>query len=164
MPESQHLEYKRELFADRLEITSTGGILQGLTESEFFEGFSMPRNKELMRIFRDLDMVEHLGSGVPRILKAYPKFCFRFTNNFIRMSFPSSEKTSGKSAVKSAVKTPDQVLEVLGNHPDFTLQEVATHINKSLSLVEKTAAKLRKAGKLKYVGPQKGGHWKILKP
>ena len=43
----------------------------GMTVDEFFEGYSFPRNKELMRVFKDLDLVEHLGSGVPRILTAY---------------------------------------------------------------------------------------------
>ena len=55
-----------------------------MTEKEFFEGYSVPRNKELMRVFRDLDLVEHLGSGIPRILRAYGKDCFRFTENFLR--------------------------------------------------------------------------------
>lgn len=53
-----------------------------MTEKEFFEGYSVPRNKELMRVFRDL--VEHLGSGIPRILRAYGRDCFRFTENFLR--------------------------------------------------------------------------------
>ena len=44
-----------------------------------------------MRIFRDLDLVEHLGSGVPRILRSYGKECFKFTENFLRMIFPVSE-------------------------------------------------------------------------
>lgn len=42
---------KFELFADRLEITSTGSIPQGMCEAEFFEGYSIPRNKELMRFY-----------------------------------------------------------------------------------------------------------------
>jgi predicted HTH transcriptional regulator len=79
---------KFELFSDRLEITSTGSIPQGMRESEFFEGYSILRNKELMRIFRDLEMVEYLGSGMPRILRTYPKECFRLTENFTRMIFP----------------------------------------------------------------------------
>ena len=44
--------------------------------------------KELMRVFRDLDMVEHLGSGIPRILRTYPPDCFEFTENFVRTVFP----------------------------------------------------------------------------
>jgi len=79
---------KFEFFDDRIEITSFGSLPQGMTEKEFFEGYSIPRNKELMRIFRDLDLVEHLGSGVPRILRSYGKECFKFTENFLRMTFP----------------------------------------------------------------------------
>jgi predicted HTH transcriptional regulator len=73
---------KFEFFDDRIEITSFGSLPQGMTEKEFFEGYSIPRNKELMRVFRDLDLVEHLGSGVPRILRSYGKECFKFTENF----------------------------------------------------------------------------------
>ena len=64
---------KFELFSDRLEITSAGAIPPGVAQEEFFQGYSMPRNKILMRVFKDLDMVEYLGSGMPRILKFYPK-------------------------------------------------------------------------------------------
>jgi ATP-dependent DNA helicase RecG len=79
---------KFEIFPDRIEITSAGGLPEGLSQEEFFEGFSVPRNKELMRVFKDLGMVEQLGSGVPRILESYKRECFTFTDNFLRMTFP----------------------------------------------------------------------------
>jgi predicted HTH transcriptional regulator len=44
----------------------------------------------MMRIFKDLELVEHLGSGIPRILEVYPQECFRFTENFLRMTFPNA--------------------------------------------------------------------------
>ena len=69
-------------------ITSAGGLPQGLSHQEFFEGFSVPRNKEIMRIFKDLNLVEQLGSGIPRILATYGKDCFQFSDNFLRMTFP----------------------------------------------------------------------------
>ena len=74
---------KFEIFNDRIKITSTGSLSEGLSESEFFEGFSVPRNKELMRIYKDLDLVEQLGSGIPRILESYGKECFHFSDNFL---------------------------------------------------------------------------------
>jgi len=43
-----------------------------------------------MRIFRDMDLVEQLGSSVPRILQACGKECFYFSDNFIR-TFPQGE-------------------------------------------------------------------------
>lgn len=41
-----------------------------------------------MRIFKDLGMVEQLGSGMPRILKVYPKECFKISSNFLRITLP----------------------------------------------------------------------------
>jgi len=70
-----------------LKITSYGSLPEGMSKAEFFSGGSNPRNKELMRIFRDLEMVEYLGSGIPRILKAYSKGSFVFMDNYTRMIF-----------------------------------------------------------------------------
>lgn len=87
---------KFEFFDDRFEITSYGSLPEGLSEEDFFAGVSMPRNKEIMRIFKDLELVEHLGSGVPRILQSYGRENFHFLDNFIRMSFPIVEQVGTK--------------------------------------------------------------------
>ncbi|MFC7524756.1 Fic family protein [Parapedobacter sp. GCM10030251] len=47
-----------------------------------------------MRVYRDLELVAQLGSGVPRILESYGRECFRFMGNFIRMTFPASESVT----------------------------------------------------------------------
>ena len=104
---------KFEFFNDRIEITSFGSLPQGMTEKEFFEGYSVPRNKELMRVFRDLDLVEHLGSGVPRILRSYGKECFKFTENFLRMIFPATEQVTAQ--VTAQVK---ELIEILSKEMD----------------------------------------------
>ena len=66
-----------EMYPDRLEITSNGGLGYFGTEEEFFRGRSNPKNRELMRIFKDLGYVEEMGSGVHRILEKYPKICLK---------------------------------------------------------------------------------------
>ncbi|MFI3327241.1 MAG: putative DNA binding domain-containing protein, partial [Clostridia bacterium] len=43
-----------EIFSDRIVITSYGGLLNGLSEEDFFNCRSMPRNRELMRVFKDV--------------------------------------------------------------------------------------------------------------
>lgn len=45
----------------------------------------------------------------------------------------------------------------------MTLAEVAAEVGKSLRAVELASSRLVKEGRLKYVGPQKGGHWEVLK-
>lgn len=61
------------------------------------------------------------------------------------------------------LKTPMEILQCLQAEPTMTLAEVATAISKSLSAVARASAKLVKDGKLRHVGPQKGGHWEVLK-
>jgi ATP-dependent DNA helicase RecG len=74
-----------EIYSDRLSITSYGGLVQGLSKEEFFAGRSMPRNRELMRVYRDLRLVEQLGSGIHRILKVYDQSVFKISDNFLEI-------------------------------------------------------------------------------
>lgn len=164
---------KFELFADRLEITSTGGMPQGVTREEFFQGYSIPRNKELMRIFRDLDMVEYLGSGMPRILRAYSQEVFHFTENFIRIVLPSAKPEDGQrvgekvgTTQKTTQKkktTPQQIIALLRENPEMSRRELAEQI-KGISEdgIKYQLDRLKTAGIIKRVGPDKGGHWEVL--
>jgi len=148
---------KFEIFPDRLEITSYGGLFEGMSKNDFFSGLSLPKNKELMRIFRDLDMVEQLGSGVPRILRTYTKDCFVFGNSYTRMVFPISGDS--KSSVKSSVK----IFNLLKENKHITIPEIAQEIKLSTRAVEKQIAKLKEQKKIKRVCPDKGGYWEIMK-
>ena len=103
---------KFEIFPDRLEITSAGRLPESLTKEEFFNGISIPRNKELMRIYRDVKLVESLGSGIPRILRAYGEDCFKFTDNFIRITLPITAHEGTKSAPSRHQVGTKSVLEI----------------------------------------------------
>jgi ATP-dependent DNA helicase RecG len=46
--------------------------------------------------------------------------------------------------------------------PQMTLAEVAAVVGRSVRAVEMASGKLVKAGRLRFVGPQKGGHWEVL--
>ena len=98
---------KFEIFKDRLVITSCGGLPYGISQEEFFSGTSIPRNKELMRIFRDVELVEHLGSGIPRILQSYPKDVFKFMDNTLRVIFPIEEDLQALMEEETQTNTQD---------------------------------------------------------
>ena len=72
-----------EIFSDRMEFTSYGGLIQGQSKEDFFSCSSMPRNRELMRVFKDVGLVEQLGSGMSRILQFYDKSIFEISDYFI---------------------------------------------------------------------------------
>jgi len=40
-----------------------------------------------------MELVEQLGSGIPRILQFYDRECFYFSDNYVRMSFPAEQVT-----------------------------------------------------------------------
>ncbi len=105
-----------ELYSDRIEITSGGGLPQELSKEEFLEGVTAPRNKELIRVFKDVDLIENIGSGVLRILDAYDKSCFIFMDHFLRVSFKYKEnpfeyedKTDKKTTKKTDKKTTKKI-------------------------------------------------------
>ncbi len=45
--------------------------------------------------------------------------------------------------------------------PELTLADVAQEIGLTRRAVDMASSKLVKEGHLKYVGPQKGGHWEV---
>ena len=115
---------KFEIFKDRLVITSCGGLPYGISQEEFFSGTSIPRNKELMRIFRDVELVEHLGSGIPRILQSYSKESFKFMENTLRVIFPIDEDLQALME-EEAQATPQVPRKYPASTPQDTAQDTA---------------------------------------
>ena len=141
-----------ELYSDRIEITSAGGLPQELSQEEFLEGVTAPRNKELIRVFKDVDLIENIGSGVLRILDAYDKSCFKFMDHFLRVSFKYKEnpfeydeKTDKKTTKKTDKKTTKKIKvkpqekDVLNFCKDAkTLKEITTYFGfKDISTFKK---------------------------
>ena len=58
------------IYDDRLEVTSPGGLYNGLTYEEIMNGHSKLRNKIIANIFGQMGLVEAWGSGIKRIFNA----------------------------------------------------------------------------------------------
>ena len=56
------------LFDDRLEVTSPGRLFGGLSIEEIREGQSRPRNRAIASAFSAMKIIEHWGSGIPRVI------------------------------------------------------------------------------------------------
>ncbi len=165
---------KFEIFPDRIEITSSGGLPSGLNQDEFFEGYSVPRNKELMRVFKDLGMVEQLGSGVPRILESYGKECFSFSDHFLRMSFPVSGghvgqvgsqeggQAGGQVGGQEEILTGRQkeVLELIKADPGISRKQLSEKLGINQSAVQKHIDALKKKGVI-HRESETTGYWII---
>ena len=56
------------VYDDRLEITSPGKLPMGQTIERMKEGYSKIRNEALAYAFSYMNLIEHWGSGIPRII------------------------------------------------------------------------------------------------
>jgi ATP-dependent DNA helicase RecG len=73
-------------------------------------------------------------------------------------------KTTQKTTQKSAQKTTQKILATLAVNPMFTRREIAKSLGDiSENGVKYHLEKLKASGHIRRVGPDKGGHWEILK-
>ncbi len=59
------------LYADRLEFTSIGGLVSGVSLKDVTMGISVCRNAKLANVFYRLELIEAYGTGIIKIMEAY---------------------------------------------------------------------------------------------
>ncbi|HCU01580.1 TPA: hypothetical protein DIC62_02150, partial [Candidatus Nomurabacteria bacterium] len=57
----------------------------------------------------------------------------------------------------------EKILKFIQLNKNITISELAEELMISSTAVENNLAKLKKEGRIKRVGPDKGGYWKIIK-
>ncbi|RZB31346.1 MAG: hypothetical protein SRB2_04871 [Desulfobacteraceae bacterium Eth-SRB2] len=111
-------------------------------------------------IAKGLLLYRGLGSGIKRALEAWPEIDFAddrdgclFTATVHRKAVKSSGKTSGK--------TKEHIIALLRELSAATIPELADKFGVTTRAVEKQIAKLKESGRLRRIGPAKGGHWEV---
>jgi predicted HTH transcriptional regulator len=61
------------IFSNRIEITNPGGLPYGQTMALALSGVSKMRNRVIGRLFREVKLIEQLGTGLKRIISVYEK-------------------------------------------------------------------------------------------
>ncbi len=59
------------LYSDRLEIISLGGLIPGLSLEAAMLGVSQPRNEKLANLFYRMKLIEAYGTGISKIISCY---------------------------------------------------------------------------------------------
>ena len=119
------------------------------------------QHAEWKESWRDDYFIESWGRGIEstrdaRTAVGAPVPGFQCDSAGFRIEFPFA-------AANALVKTPVEIRRLPEGNPAMTLAQVAAEINKTVRTVELASAKLMKDGKLRHVGPQKGGYWEVLK-
>lgn len=143
---------------------------------------SEPYNPDIANAFFRAGQIESWNRGVERMMEAciaagtpppefeaqttglwtvfhfLPEHVFRWTTQETPVETPAPVEMT----VKTPVKTLELIVDLLGANLEMTLVEVAQTIDKSVSAVNRASAKLVKQGKLRHIGPKKGGLWEVL--
>ncbi len=106
------------IYDDRLEVTSPGGLYNGLTYEEVMNGHSKIRNKGIANIFSQMGLVEAWGSGIKRILNeaeeyGLPKPRFQEFDNMFRVElfriYPITDQAI--QAANQAIQAANQAIQ-----------------------------------------------------
>ena len=90
-------------------------------------------------------------------------------NTGVESSVESRVESRVKSRVESRVKRPakklssaEKIVAYLVVNPTASAHELSIAVNLTVKGIEKNLRALRESGRLRHVGPTKGGHWEVL--
>lgn len=163
------------IYRDRVETTNAAHPHgHGPIAPERFTPYS--KNPTLSKFFMQMGRGEELGSGVLNVSKYLPLYAkgakaqFVEGNPFISViplpaetGVKSPGKGEEKSREKSEEKSREKILKMIRQKPTVTTQEMMDSLGLSRAGVEKIVKKLKQERRISRVGPDKGGHWEVVK-
>ena len=165
------------IYDDRLEITSPGGLLPGVTIDLMKEGFSKIRNRSLANAFSYMNLVEAWGSGIPKLMREMEEYGLR-EPEFIDMDvafrinlYRGQNEVNAPDSDPNDLNDPDndhkndlesRVSELLRQNPELTHKALAEALSVSAVTIKRTLSKMQHEGKVIREGSNRKGKW-ILK-
>ena len=176
-----------DIFDDRLEIYSPGGMYDGtlIQDRDIDNVPSKRRNPVVADIFSRLDYMERRGSGFKKIMQAYevepnytedkkPVFYsnateFRvilknlnFTDEVLREENEVLDEVLNEVLDSRRTEMEIKVIKAILVSPRIKQKELAEQIGISVSTIQRTIKNLVKEGKIVRVDGKRDGYWKIL--
>ena len=176
-----------DIFDDRLEIYSPGGMYDGtlIQDRDIDNVPSKRRNPVVADIFSRLDYMERRGSGFKKIMQAYevepnytedkkPVFYsnateFRvilknlnFTDEVLNEKNEVLDEVLDEVLNSGRTETEIKVIKAILVSPRIKQKELAEQVGISVSTIQRTIKKLVKEGKIVRVNGKRDGYWKIF--
>jgi ATP-dependent DNA helicase RecG len=159
-----------EMFDDRVEITNPGGLLPIVAKN--FGRKSLSRNPLIFGLFSRMHLVEHIGSGIPRMSYEMSKVGLpepiydtegMFTVTFKRPSAKPIENADVQpKKVTNERDTRTRIVNVLRENPNSTFDYIAKLLNVSRSTVAYNIKILRENNVIARTGRRSDGQWIVL--
>ena len=161
-----------EIFRDRVEITNPGGLVPAIKKSEFGKK-SFSRNPLLFSLFKEVHLVEKVGSGIGRIKDALKKASlpppvFEFSD-FFTITFQRRESEPLSGSVNVPVNVPvnerqKKILLLLEQIRSLRFPELKQRFSDvSEKTLKRDLAYLQKNNIIVFEGAAKTGHYRAIK-
>lgn len=105
--QSSHVQVA--VYDDRLEITSPGGLMPGVTIGRMKEGYSQIRNRALAHAFSYMNLIEGWGTGIPKLIREMNEYGLR------EPEFVDMEIALRINLYRSALFFPDYAKNISGD-------------------------------------------------
>ena len=171
-----------EVYDDRVEIINPGGLPAGMEKKDFGK-ISVRRNERIADLFFRMDKVELAGTGIRRMREAMtaaglPPPKIRQTT-FFNISFKRpilEDKSTSIEQIKLGEKVTEKVtkrvtervtenqsliLKEMGKDNRITAKRLSEIVGISERKIKENIKLLKNKGRVKHIGPAKGGHWEI---
>ena len=142
------------VYDNRLEITSPGKLPMGQTIERMKKGYSKIRNEALAHAFAYMNLIEHWGSGIQRIIDKVksaglrdPEFIggevdlriniYREQNNAISIKNGVDTEKNGIDGVKNGTDCVKNGIENGVDEVLYTDKDLSDHIQKLLKIITK---------------------------
>ena len=161
-----------------MEVISPGRIHRAITVAELYKKHeSFATNPRIARAMYQVKYIETIGTGLTDLLEECRKKGLKtplleeMSGRFrivIWRPQPTTDtvgnrpESSQKTLQKTPQKTPQKILASIRANPFVGTQAMADMIGVERSTVARAIAKLKRAGVLRRIGPDKGGHWEII--
>ena len=152
------------IFDNRIEIISPGHLPNNLTVEKIRTGNSNIRNPILVSyVAKGLLPYHGLGSGIKRALSSWPDI--EFSDDRDGCLFTATVHRN--APVNAPVNAPEpslqvQLLNLVRSNPQLSYDKLAALTQKDRTTIMRNMAKLKAQGRLKRIGPAKGGHWEVI--
>lgn len=136
------------IYEDRIEFTSIGGLVSGVSLSDVMMGISVCRNIKLANVFYRLELIEAYGTGMLKIKEAYagtgkePKI--EVSDNAFKMILPNLNahvKQKEQTAAKQTGNTQEDVIIALAKQQGFFTRK---DVEKALEMSQTSCGRLLK--------------------
>lgn len=147
------------IYDDRMEFISLGGLVKGLTLADIRGGVSQPRNAVIANVFYRLELIESYGTGIQKILESYagcgiePKFAPAPASFVVTLP---NRNTAETTASDPGLSREENILRLMAKQGAVTRKDVEQLLGCSSFPANKALAALVEQGKIMKTGAARG--------